>query len=310
MALKEYDVLAPGNYFCDVIFTGMPRFPSLGTEIYCEDLSVAPGGMLNTVVAMKRLGLRVGWAGALGNDFFSRFIREWAEEEGLDLSLVSSLDEPFRSLTVSLPLKVERAFVTFSDPTPDIVELARQQLSNVRTRHLHFSGLVVDERLPALLRECRNRGIEVSMDCQHREQTLEEPLLREILGLLDLFMPNDAEARRLTGMAATDEAAALLRELVPALVIKEGAAGARCWMGGQCFHAPALPVAVVDTTGAGDVFNAAFIAARLAGVPAEACLQQGTVAGSLSTQAAGGGASAPDRIALRQAMARHADLFA
>lgn len=310
MALNEYDVLAPGDYFCDVIFTGMPRFPTLGSEIYCEGVSVVPGGMLNTVVAMKRLGLRVGWAGALGNDFFSRFIREWAEQEGLDLSLVASLDEPFRRVTVSLPLDAERAFVTFVDPAPNVVKLTRRCLSGIRVRHLHFSGLVVDDRLPALLRDCRAGGIEVSMDCQHREQSLAEPLLREILGLLDLFMPNGAEARRLTGTASTDEAAAVLRELAPALVIKEGAAGARCWQGGRCYHAPALPVSVVDTTGAGDVFNAAFIGARLAGAPTAECLRQGTVAGSLSTQAAGGGASAPDRQALKRALARHTRRFA
>ena len=79
MALKAYDVLVPGHYFCDVVFTGLPAFPAPGTEIYCDDVNVVPGGVLNTVVAFKRLGVKVGWIGALGEDFFSRFIREWAE---------------------------------------------------------------------------------------------------------------------------------------------------------------------------------------------------------------------------------------
>lgn len=305
----DYDVLVPGNYFCDVIFTGMPSFPELGTEIYCQDLHVVPGGMLNTVVAMKRLGLRVGWAGALGCDFFSRFIREWAIAEGLSLDLVSQGDAPLRRVTVALPLHGERAFVSYVDPAPDPVELARRHVKKQRIRHLHFSGLVVDGRLPDLLRECKADAVEVSMDCQHREQTLEDPLVREILGLLDLFMPNAVEARRLTGRADVDGAAQDLGKIVPTLVIKEGERGARCWRGGRCYHAPALPVTVTDTTGAGDVFNAAFIAAHLAGADPLVCLQQGTVAGSLSTQMAGGANSAPDRAALQAALVLHPELF-
>ena len=93
------------------------------------------------------------------------------------------------------------------------------------------------------------------------------------------------------------------------LVIKDGAQGARCWWQGRCCHAPALPGDPVDTTGAGDVFNAAFIAAHLDGAAPEVCLRQGTVAGSLSTQGYGGCSSAPDRDALQAALTHHAGLF-
>ena len=189
MALKAFDVLVPGHYFCDIVFTGLPAFPAPGTEIYCDDVNVVPGGVLNTVVAFKRLGVKVGWIGALGEDFFSRFIREWAKQEGLDLSLVTRQAQPLRRLTVSLSLSNDRAFVTYADTPPGVIELTRQRLADTHFRHLHFSGLVVDERMPALLRECRTRGIEVSMDCQHREQTLAQPLVREIISQLDLFLP-------------------------------------------------------------------------------------------------------------------------
>ena len=199
--------------------------------------------------------------------------------------------------------------MTYADTPPGVIELTRQRLADTHFRHLHFSGLVVDERMPALLRECHDGGIEVSMDCQHREQTLAQPLVREIISQLDMFLPNAVEAQRLTGKDSLDEAATLLAELVPMLVIKDGAQGARCWWQGRCCHAPALPGDPVDTTGAGDVFNAAFIAAHLDGAAPEVCLRQGTVAGSLSTQGYGGCSSAPDRDALQAALARHAALF-
>ena len=310
MALDGYDVLVPGHYFCDVVFTGMPSFPAPGTEVYCDAVNVVPGGVLNTVVALKRLGVRTGWAGALGDDFFSRHIRNWAEQEGLDLSLVTQLERPLQRLTVSLSLSTDRAFVTYVDPPPDVIELALPRLADRRIRHLHFSGLVVDERMPALLRECRARGIEVSMDCQHREETLAQPLVREIVRGLDLFLPNAVEAQRLTGESSTAAAAALLAGLVPTLVIKDGADGAQCWWSGGHAHAPALPCDPVDTTGAGDVFNAAFLAAHLAGAGPEQCLRHGVVAGSLSTQGIGGCSAAPERAGLEAALARHAALFA
>jgi len=309
MALAGYDVLVPGHYFCDVVFTGLPAFPAPGTEIYCDDVNVAPGGVLNTVVALKRLGVKTGWTSALGDDFFSRYVREWAGREGLDLALVTQQAKPLRRLTVSLSLATDRAFVTFADAMPNLVTLARQRLADTRFRHLHFGGLVVDERMPALLRECRARGIEVSMDCQHREQTLAQPLVREIIRRLDLFLPNAVEAQRLTGTRCMAAAAALLADLVPLLVIKDGERGAHGWWKGRHAHAPALPCAPVDTTGAGDVFNAAFIAAHLAGEGPKQCLRHGVVAGSLSTQGIGGCSTAPDRSGLTAALAAHAKLF-
>ncbi len=297
-----YDVLVPGHYFCDVVFTGLPAFPALGKEIYCQDLNVVPGGMLNTVIAMKRLGVRVGWAGTLGNDFFSQYIREQVEREDLDLSLVSSVDRPLRRVTVCLPFASERAFVTYADPVPDIVALARRHLQETRFRHLHFSGLLVDRRMPALLDECRARGIEVSMDCQHREETLAQTLVRDIISRLDIFMPNAMEARRLSAEVELTQAADCLAELVPLLVIKDGAQGAHCRHEGMHYHAAALSCDPVDTTGAGDVFNAAFIAARLAGAGPETCLQHGTAAGSLSTLGTGGCSTAPDMSELLAAL--------
>jgi sugar/nucleoside kinase (ribokinase family) len=57
----KYDILMAGNYFCDLIFSGLPAFPTLGTEVYTQNLTVVPGGILNTLVALRRLGMNVGW---------------------------------------------------------------------------------------------------------------------------------------------------------------------------------------------------------------------------------------------------------
>ena len=68
----DFDIVIPGHYFCDVIFTKMHDFPRLGEEIYSEGVKVVPGGgALNTATGLRRLGVNVGWVGVLGTDFFS-----------------------------------------------------------------------------------------------------------------------------------------------------------------------------------------------------------------------------------------------
>jgi len=299
VAVERYDILIPGLYFCDIVFTGIPGFPALGTEVFTEGLNVVPGGVLNTVVGLTRLGVRVAWLSALGSDFFSQFAAENARANSVDLSQVVFTGQPLRRVTVAMSYPHDRAFLTHIDPPPDLIPRICDALENVPFGHLHFTGLLVDERMPPLIHACHARGITVSMDCQHRPHTLAEPLVQSIIGGLDLFLPNAVEAQRLTQTATLDEAAAVLRALVPYLVVKDGPRGAHAWHAGGYFHAPAINVDPVDTTGAGDLFNAGFLTAWLQRQPPAACLRWGNIAGGLSLRGYGGYSTAPTLAELR-----------
>ncbi len=292
---KRCEILIPGHYYCDVIFTGIPGFPALGTEIYTEKLTVVPGGCLNSVTALRRLGVDVGWMGELGTDPFSHVIDEWVAREGIDRRWLTRRDAPFQRVTVALSYPNDRAFVTYVDHAPDLLDAVRQAVENDECEHLHFTGLLVDERGPDLLRACRARGIRVSMDCQHRDDMLADPLVRETLRLVDIFMPNATEALRLTGETNIEAAAGVLRGYVPLLLIKDGERGAQAWRGDERWQADALRVQVVDTTGAGDVFNAGFLTAYRAGMDLPTCLKWGNICGGLSTTGFGGASAAPTR---------------
>jgi sugar/nucleoside kinase (ribokinase family) len=302
MALKpHFDILIPGSYFCDIIFTGLPGFPALGTELYCDDIAVVTGGVLNSVIALQRLGLKVGWSATIGSDFFSRFALEQIEAEGVDTSLLTRLPGKLRRVTVALSYPQDRAFVTYVDPSPDRSELALDALDRATFRHLHFTSLLTDAQMPGLIERCHAEGVRVSMDCQHRTVTLKDDLVRRTLSRLDIFMPNAVEAQRLTQTNSLAAALDALAALVPFVVIKDGANGAVARRDGVDYAAPALPITgIVDTTGAGDVFNAGFLAAYLEGRDPAECLRWGNFCGGLSTTAQGGSSNAPTRAQLNE----------
>lgn len=301
--MTAYDILVPGDYFCDVVFCGVPRMPTLGTEIYTKALTVTIGGALNTVFAMKRLGLKVGWIARLGNDVFSRMMFEALEREGIDTELVERLDRPYQRVTVSLSFPEDRAFVSYVDPEPRLYGHIRSAIERVDFRHLHLGGLTTGAEAVALFDSAHARGAEVSMDCQEHDVRLTDPMVAEAVAKVDVFMPNATEAMRLTETASVDAAGQILQAAAQCVVIKDGAHGSALWRSGRAWHAPALPVTPVDTTGAGDVFNAGFLTAWLDGRPPAECLHWGNVCGGLSTLGTGGAASAPTRDRVERVLA-------
>ncbi|HLY25495.1 MAG TPA: carbohydrate kinase family protein [Aggregatilineales bacterium] len=298
---STYDVLIPGDYFCDVIFTGLTEFPALNTEIYSTHLNVVPGGgALNTTIGLRRLGMNVGWVGRLGNDFFSAFIDQVLQREGISTAFIERLDQPLRRVTVALSYPEDRAFVSYVDDIPDWMDHALALLEHIHVRHIHFPGLVIDSRLPSMLDRCHQLRMSLSMDCQYRGETLSDPLVSEILARLDIFMPNAREAMRLAQTDQIEEAVSALAGLVPYVVIKEGEAGSRAKYQEQHYHSPVVPAEVVDTTGAGDAFNAGFLAAYLQGREPVECLTWGNFCGSRCVRGIGGTSTLPTIEELQQ----------
>ena len=280
----DFDIVIPGHYFCDVIFTHMLDFPQLGAEIYSDGVKVvAGGGALNTATGLRRLGVNVGWVGVLGTDFFSQYVKSYIQQEKLDTSLVQELGTPLERVTVALSYPNDRAFITYAQKPPDIIALVKTALEQATFKHLHFPNLTIHEEMPELLKRCKSKGIRVSMDCQHREETLELPLVRAILSQVDIFMPNAVEARRITGENDLSAALARLAQITTGVVVKNGADGAMAHFGTMGFHSSAFEVTPLDTTGAGDTFNAGFLAAYLQNLSIKTCLRWGNYCGAQST---------------------------
>lgn len=293
---SQFDVLTLGDYFFDQIFHGLQKFPRLGCEVYSEGMTTVGGAMFITVAALRRLDVNVAWPAYFGSDSYSRYVHELCIEEGIDLSLVKHGDHPYRRVTTSMPLKDERAFVTFIDEEPpDLRDHWLYWLQHAHYRHLHLGGMMPIEELQPLLDIAHAKGATVSLDCQDTP-LLEKPCdCRKSLSAVDVFLPN---AREALIVAETDDlqvAITKLAKLCPLVIVKDGAKGAWVTHDGDVRLVPGVPVdRVVDTTGAGDCFNAGFLRGWIVeGAPLDVCALYGNICGGHSVTGVGGATHAP-----------------
>ena len=285
---RRYDVLVVSDYFMDLVFTGLPRLPELGQEVFGTGFSMLPGGGFISAAVMHRLGLRVAWVGDFGNDEFSRVALEAAENEGIDLSLCVRHPRPLRRVTVAVSYPQDRAFISYGDPEPP-VPAAFRALTSASAETVFLGGLVWGKAFDAGLAIVRARRMKLVMDGNGAEKaSLAAPGVRHALAGADIFIPNMREAQHLTGERDLSAALIALGRICRLPVVKAGASGSYALVQGEIIHAPAIPVMPVDTTGAGDCFNAGFLKAWLEGRAVEECLRWGNAVGGLSTMAPGG----------------------
>lgn len=286
--MSRCDVLVLGDYYVDFVFTGLERPPTPGKEIFSTGFDMIPGGAYNAALTMHRLGLQVGWAADFGDDDFSRYVLARAREVGLGDGFFTLHRRPLRRVTVSLSNFVDHAFVTYCDPEP-MVPAGMKALATASAQMVYIAGVYCGTFFDAGHALVRAKGMKLAMDGNSGEDVvLTVPAVRRAIQQVDIFMPNAAEARRITGRADLVEAIRALADMCRMVVVKDGANGAYACADGQIVHAPGIPVTPLDTTGAGDCFNAAFLTAWLAGRSLIDCLRWGNVVGGLSTTARGG----------------------
>jgi sugar/nucleoside kinase (ribokinase family) len=308
MEPKEYDILLLGDYFYDLIYTGLPNFPVLGRETYSSGITSTGGAMYITAAALRRLGANVGWVCNFGTDEYSRFVRELACKEDIDLAWARELDVPFRRISSALPFEGERAFVTYIDPEPDdLYDYWLQAIETAHYRHVHLGGLMSPEHLLPLFKRARERGATISMDCQDAPQFWMGCDWKELLAAVDIFVPNAREACTITQMEDVAEAVRMLQRWVDLAVVKDGARGAWIANGDDVRLISGIDAgAVVDTTGAGDCFNAGFLYGYIVERRShEMCARYGNICGGLSVTGVGGATTAPTYALLSDWMAKY-----
>ena len=285
---NNFDVIVVGDYCLDFIFTGLPSLPVMGNEIISENFVKTTGGTCNSVIAMHRLGLNVGWAADFGNDQYSRFILERITNEGIDQRLFVHHDFPMRKITVSLSYAQDRSFIAFYDPDPKI-PAGMKLLPKYKARMVYVPGIYSGFGALSYLKMMKEKSIKVCMDGNSSKiYTLKNSRILKILSRLDLFFANKKELFQLTGIEDLQAAIHELGKIISLVVIKDGANGAYAIENEKLYYCPALKIKVKDTTGAGDCFNAGFIKSWINGDSIDECLRWGNIVGGLSTTELGG----------------------
>jgi len=287
-----FDVIVVGSYTVDLIFSGMSEFPQLGKDVVGTDFKMTPGEAFITAVAMHRLGVKVGWATDFGNDDFSQFALKYAREEGLDESLFVFHDRPFRRISVSASFPGDNAYLTYYDPDPQL-PAAVSALRKSLAKAIFIPGLYYGPFLEIGINLIRIKKIKLVMDGNSSSGTIignspQNKAIRNAISYADVFLPNANEARRLTGEDDLEQAINKLAKLCPQVVIKDGSRGSLAYTSKNLIKIPGISIKAVDTTGAGDNFNAGFLYAWLNHFPIDTCLKWGNITGGLSTLEMGG----------------------
>ena len=272
-------ILILGNANVDLVLGEIDGWPQIGTEIMVERAETRAGGSAgNSALALAGMGVPHRFIASTGDDANGAFLRGAFDAASCDWTVAPCAT----TLTVGIVHKGgDRAFFT----TPGHLDVASAQDLIARLPDAPdgpafalISGGFLMPGIRAgtndLLDALAARGWRTAIDPGWppegwREETL--ALMEGWLARADIALLNEVEVRAVAGREETDEAAALLAARLGAgrmLVVKRGGEGASAHVDGQHFHAAAPKVKVIDTVGAGDTFNAGFLAALVKGVQA------------------------------------------
>jgi sugar/nucleoside kinase (ribokinase family) len=310
----ELDLLVIGDCNPDVLTLGADVTPDFGQrEKLVGSISLVAGGSAAiTAIAAARLGLRVALAAAIGTDPAGEFMLSQLAAEGVSTAAIVTRSTAATGMSVALSRGRDRAILTATGAMTSLTvdDIPRGLLS--RVRHVHVSSYFLLEQslgpgLAELFAAGHTGGATTSLDTNWDPSgRWGGDQLLKILANTDVLLPNEEEAKRLSGQRDVCDALPVLTAAGSAVVVKLGPRGALCMDGPQphWVHPPSgLTGGFVDATGAGDCFNAGVIAGLLCGMPLAAAVGLGCAAGSASTRGVGGTAAAP-RLAAALALAK------
>lgn len=277
-------LLCAGEAFEDLVFFALDRLPELGEEVKTDHFTATVGGgAVITAVHAARLGMKSAVLSALGDAAVARLKRE-----GVGVTNLRKPNEP-HAITAALSTDDDRAFVTFNGVNAKLESRIATALSKAAADHLHLCFYPHDcAQWTRIAMRLRKRGITTSWDFGWNEPLTGDRGLTGLIDALDFVFVNEVEARLYTGEATLEAAIPHWRQRQAITIIKQGDRGATWIAPDRDIHFPAPRVKVVDTTGAGDAFNAGFLVAWMRGKSPAQCLAEGNKAGAASTRHAGG----------------------
>jgi ribokinase len=297
VARKKKRVAVVGEFFIDEIFTEFNALPKLGEECFARKFRrEVGGGAAITACALAKLGVHVSVVGSVGKEDGQWLVDRLRSFDIDCFGLELDSTEP-TGITVSASTREDRSFLTYYGANRKLGRLLRgAETARIlgSASHVHFACAPDSEADEALLLALRKRRRRISIDVQSHVSWLTRPESLNILRQCDVFFPNEREGGWISSAAEPHEILQKLKDKgLRGVGLKLGGKGAALLWRRRQFLADPFPVKNIDTTGAGDCFNAGFIFAWLRGDSPQRCLEIANICGALSTRALGGIAGFP-----------------
>ena len=292
---KKFDIAVIGDVNPDLILTGKNIIPEFGqVEKWIDDAELTIGGSAGIfAVGAAKLGLKVTFIGKVGDDHFGYFMKDRMTAQGIDVSGLVIDPSVKTGLSISLSDGNDRAILTFGGSNlllnfQDIdFEIVAQ------SRHLHSGSFYllnnIRQDLAIVYKKAKEMGLSTSIDTNYDPKEKWEGDIFNVLDYTDVFLPNMTELMAISGEKDPDSAIRHLtknRNLL--VVVKNGEDGAFAEKDKVRYSAETIQVKPIDTTGAGDSFDAGFLFGFLNGLGIEKSLRIGCICGALSTLGIGG----------------------
>jgi sugar/nucleoside kinase (ribokinase family) len=308
------DCLSAGILVVDHLTSPIARLPRAGELVMADELPLSIGGnAANVSMDLARLGVTVGACGCVGSDVFGQFAIETLKNGGVDVRGVRVLDGVPTSATLIINVDGEdRRFIHAAGAnaamTVDAIpaELIRQCKVFYVGGYLLMPPLESRGTLVRLFREARRAGIKTVLDIVVPGPGDHWQKFEEILTETDVFLPNSDEAQIITGLTDPVAQAERFRAAgATTVVITQGERGTVLVEPSRRLRAGVYPTTFVGGTGAGDAFDAGFIAGMLAGQDSAGCLRWGSALGASCVRAVSATDSVFNRAEAINFMATH-----
>lgn len=291
---RRWDVLAFGDPCVDLVFS-VDALPAMGDKVLGQPLGTHGGGTeANVACAAARLGAHAALFGRVGEDAHAEMLRQGLSAFGVAIEhLAAHPSAPCACAVTMLSPSGERSIVYLPMPPAEVdAQAMAHAMGQARVAYCMPYGLYAFQ---ALSRAARAAGTLVAIDVEAAVAP-DAATLGQRVADADIVFFNESGFKAGTGLTPTqDSMGAVLRAGPRLVVVTLGDQGAMAMDATGCFDAPAMASRVVDTTGAGDTFNAAFLVAWLEGQPLPRALRFANAAASCSVAALGARGGMPSR---------------
>ena len=293
--MAKVDVCVVGEINMDIILRGLPKELVLERELLATDASMTLGSS-SAICAhnLAVLGTRVGFISKIGNDPLGKLALDRLAEGGVDVEHVKRASaKTLTGLTVIMPHGQQRYIVTYPGTMFEMQYSDIDMIYLRAARHLHVSSFFLHRalrpRMVDLFRQAKEAGLSTSLDTNDDPEDKWQKDLLDVLKYVDIFFPNDREAKKVAGTNDLSQALKVLAGIVKIVAVKRGSAASICRSGEEQWSlAPPIIVRPVDVVGAGDTFNAGFLHMYLRGGKLEDCLTLANITAACSITKEGG----------------------